>query len=263
MIQAHAARLGGIFINIGNKNGDRQPAVRNLGTPLASSPKLRQAFEEAIDRNALNRVVFGGLDAAELHADLAGRTPLVRRDQGPVHAVRPGGREEARRRVGLPEPDRAPAGGGTRPTVRLAQFIQAQEAAVGINVVIDSADNADRCSHGGQAGTSTPLSERPVPGNPDPNATSTPTSRPRVEELQRLLEPAARLDPRQRAQGDEPQGAGDALPRGAADRPRRPPDHRPLPPDHVRGLQHERHRAYELTLRRARARRERRSSSSS
>jgi peptide/nickel transport system substrate-binding protein len=32
-----------------------------VGTPLAQSPQLRQAFEEAIDRQTLNKVVFGGL----------------------------------------------------------------------------------------------------------------------------------------------------------------------------------------------------------
>ena len=33
----------------------------NVGTPLAQSPQLRQAFEEAINRQTLNKVVFGGL----------------------------------------------------------------------------------------------------------------------------------------------------------------------------------------------------------
>ena len=59
----------GIIINIGNKNGVGNLPYTNVGTPLASSPKLRQAFEEAIDRNALNKVVF-----ARPHA--AGCTPM-------------------------------------------------------------------------------------------------------------------------------------------------------------------------------------------
>ena len=47
----HSTTFGwsGLFINIGNKNGVGTPAC-NVGTPLATSPKLRQAFEEAIDR---------------------------------------------------------------------------------------------------------------------------------------------------------------------------------------------------------------------
>ena len=81
----------------------QQDGVGNLpytsvGTPLATSPTLRQAFEEAIDRDTLNKVVFGGLYQTDVHADPAGEHRLVRRDQGAVHAVRPDGREEARGR---------------------------------------------------------------------------------------------------------------------------------------------------------------------
>src|SRR5262245_2876867 len=47
-----------IVVNIGN-NGPGKP-FSNVGTPLASSAKLRQAFEEAIDRTTMARVVFGG-----------------------------------------------------------------------------------------------------------------------------------------------------------------------------------------------------------
>ena len=57
----------------------------------------------------LNKVVFGGLDVAELHADPAGEHRLVPRDQGPVHALRPRRRQEARCHLRLPEPDRPPA----------------------------------------------------------------------------------------------------------------------------------------------------------
>ena len=108
---AQVPQLGwrGIVINIGNKNGVGNLPYANVGTPLASSAKLRQAFEEAIDRNTLNKVVFGGLDAGQLHPDPTREHRLVRRDEGAVHALRPRGREEARRRVRLPEPDRAPA----------------------------------------------------------------------------------------------------------------------------------------------------------
>ena len=57
-----AAQFGymGIVINIGNKNGVGNLPYTNVGTPLASSAKLRQAFEEAIDRNTLNKVLYAG-----------------------------------------------------------------------------------------------------------------------------------------------------------------------------------------------------------
>src|SRR5213596_47374 len=49
----------GITINLGNKNGLLK-GYSNVGTPIAASEKLRQAFEMAIDRKAMNKVVFGG-----------------------------------------------------------------------------------------------------------------------------------------------------------------------------------------------------------
>jgi peptide/nickel transport system substrate-binding protein len=130
-----------ITINLGNKNGVGNLPYSNVGTPLASSAKLRQAFEEAIDRNTLGRVVFGGLVQP-------GCTPVSPAETEWFDAsirCTPYNPADARRLV--------VASGFSNPTVhlltpnatdmlRLAQFIQAQEAAVGINVVIDSADNA-------------------------------------------------------------------------------------------------------------------------
>jgi peptide/nickel transport system substrate-binding protein len=49
----------GISINVGNKNGIGKPFA-NVGTPLASKQFIRQAFELSLDRNTINRVVFGG-----------------------------------------------------------------------------------------------------------------------------------------------------------------------------------------------------------
>src|SRR5262249_60189588 len=51
-IRVNAGGWTGIAINIGNKNGAGEPFA-NVGSPLARSPMLRQAFEEAIDRSAM------------------------------------------------------------------------------------------------------------------------------------------------------------------------------------------------------------------
>jgi peptide/nickel transport system substrate-binding protein len=50
---------GGITINIGNKNGLNK-AYENIGTTFAKSADLRRAFELALDRKLINKVVFGG-----------------------------------------------------------------------------------------------------------------------------------------------------------------------------------------------------------
>ncbi len=50
----------GITINLRNKSGKTQ-APGNLGTPLASDPRVREALELSIDREALNQVAWDGL----------------------------------------------------------------------------------------------------------------------------------------------------------------------------------------------------------
>jgi peptide/nickel transport system substrate-binding protein len=50
----------GITINLRNKSGKTQPPG-NLGTPLANDPRVREALEWSIDREALNQVAWDGL----------------------------------------------------------------------------------------------------------------------------------------------------------------------------------------------------------
>lgn len=49
----------GITINLHNKTGKTQPPG-DLGTPLANDPRVREALELSIDREALNQVVWDG-----------------------------------------------------------------------------------------------------------------------------------------------------------------------------------------------------------
>jgi peptide/nickel transport system substrate-binding protein len=49
----------GVTINIGNKNGLGEK-YESVGTPLAEQKPLRQAFSLALDRDAINKVVFQG-----------------------------------------------------------------------------------------------------------------------------------------------------------------------------------------------------------
>ena len=112
-----------------------------MGTPLASSAKLRQAFEEAIDRNTLNKVVYGGLFQPSCTLIAPANTAWYDATKVPCTPYDPKDAKKLVAASGFPNPtvhlltehDRQP---------RLAQFIQAQEAAVGINVVIDAFDAA-------------------------------------------------------------------------------------------------------------------------
>ena len=49
----------GITINQRNKTGKTQPAG-DLGTPLANDPRVREAFDLSLDRDALNQVAWDG-----------------------------------------------------------------------------------------------------------------------------------------------------------------------------------------------------------
>lgn len=49
----------GITINLRNKSGKTQPPG-NLGTPLANDPRVREALDLSIDRQALNQVAWDG-----------------------------------------------------------------------------------------------------------------------------------------------------------------------------------------------------------
>ena len=127
----------GITVNIGNKNGLLK-GYSNVGTPIAANADLRKAFEEAIDRKAMNKVVFGG-------TVLPGCTPISPSSAwyDPSVKCTPYNPTDAKKLVA--------ASGVSNPTVHLmvptgtvalrqAQFLQAEEQAVGIKVVIDSTD---------------------------------------------------------------------------------------------------------------------------
>jgi peptide/nickel transport system substrate-binding protein len=138
----HANGLGwrGIVINLANKNGVGNLPYTNIGTPLATSAKLRQAFEEAIDRTAMNKVVFGGTTQT-------GCTPMSPSSPTfdasiPCTRYSPSDARKLVAQSGFPNPTVHLLTSNVTEMVQLAQFIQAEEAAVGINVVIDSVDTA-------------------------------------------------------------------------------------------------------------------------
>jgi peptide/nickel transport system substrate-binding protein len=123
----------GITINIGNKNGLLKLPYQNTGTMLAAHKNLRQAFELAIDRRLLNRVVFQG---------------QVQPGCGPIAPTSPWFDRSipCNARADVARAKRLVAQSGVRsPTIRLmigndalaarlGEFLQAQERQAGINV---------------------------------------------------------------------------------------------------------------------------------
>jgi peptide/nickel transport system substrate-binding protein len=129
---------GGITINIGNKNGLLKLPYQNVGTDLAKSPALRKAFEMAINRNTLARVVFN-------HTVLPGCTAISPSSSWFDKSIKctPFSPKQAKQLVqksGISNPTvnlMVPTG---TVALREAQFIQAEEAAVGIKVNVQSTD---------------------------------------------------------------------------------------------------------------------------
>jgi peptide/nickel transport system substrate-binding protein len=132
VIQATSIGYQGITINIGNKNGLLKLPYQNVQTSLAGSRALREAFELAIDRAQLNRVVWQGTVkpgcgplprespwfdrlGCNLHRSLAKAKQLVARS-------------------GVRNPTVRLMTGNDSDAARLGQFIQSQEEAAGIHV---------------------------------------------------------------------------------------------------------------------------------
>lgn len=128
----------GITFNIGNKNGLLKLPYTNVGTPLARSQYLRTAFDLAIDRDALNKVVFGGLEQPDCYP-LAPTTPWYKPTTAGLQCSTKANDALASKLVkasGIQNPTIHLMLGGTDPvTLRLGQTIQAMEQKVGINVI--------------------------------------------------------------------------------------------------------------------------------
>jgi peptide/nickel transport system substrate-binding protein len=127
----------GVTFNIGNQSGIGKPYA-TLATPFAQSASLRRAFEEAIDRNAFVRIVYGG-------AAVPGCTPiapvsLLYDSRVKCTAFNPADAKKLVAASGVAHPSLHLLTVNTSLNALTAQFIQAAEAAVGINVVIDTVD---------------------------------------------------------------------------------------------------------------------------
>jgi peptide/nickel transport system substrate-binding protein len=136
LIKAVTIGYQGITFNIGNKNGVGK-GYANVGTPLAKSQDIRTAFDLALDRTTINRVVFGGLNAPDCYP-LASVSPWYKPTTSGLQCNLHANDAVASKLVkasGIANPTVNLLLGGTDPvTARLGQVIQAMEKNVGITV---------------------------------------------------------------------------------------------------------------------------------
>ena len=128
----------GLTINIGNKNGLLKP-YSNVGSDIAKSQYLRTAFDAALDRTTINRVVFGGLNQPDCYP-IAPVSPWYEPTTKGLACNLHANVNLAKQLVkasGIANPSVNLMLGGTDPVnARLGQVIQSMEAAVGIKVTV-------------------------------------------------------------------------------------------------------------------------------
>jgi peptide/nickel transport system substrate-binding protein len=139
----------GITINIGNSKGLGKLPYANTGTAIAKSPDLRQAFELALDRKVINKVVFGGTTNPDCFPVAPG-TPWYAATKGiPCNlTANVQAAKAAFQRSGAAAGVTVHLMLGTDPVAaRLGQVIQSMEKAIGINVVLDPTEFVTSLNH--------------------------------------------------------------------------------------------------------------------
>ena len=128
----------GLTINIGNKNGLLKP-YSNVGSDIAKSQYIRTAFDAALDRTTINKVVFGGLNQPDCYP-IAPVSPWYKPTTKGLACDLHANVNLAKQLVkasGIANPSVNLMLGGTDPVnARLGQVIQSMEAAVGIKVTV-------------------------------------------------------------------------------------------------------------------------------
>jgi peptide/nickel transport system substrate-binding protein len=130
-----------ITINIGNKSGITKP-FQTLDTPLAAHAGLREAFEDAIDRTTLVKLIAPGVAAPDCFAISPSSSwrASVKGLPCNVHANVARAKQLVKA-SGVPTPITVHVLSPNDPiSLREAQIIQAEEKAVGFNVVLENAE---------------------------------------------------------------------------------------------------------------------------
>src|SRR5688572_2064450 len=126
----------GITLNIGNKSGLLK-GYENTGMPLAKSQFLRTAFDLALDRTAINRVVFNGTNLPDCYP-ISPASPWYAKTTKGLQCNLRGNQNLARQLVTaskVPTPIKVTLTIGTDPVAaRLGQVIQSMVQPVGFDV---------------------------------------------------------------------------------------------------------------------------------
>src|SRR5262249_48891836 len=137
----------GLTINIGNRNGIGKP-YDSVGTPLAKSSELRRAFELALDRELINKIVFGNVHRPNCFPFPAQNLYAAAEKGIPCHlTANLAAAKAAFKRSGATAPvDVHLTTTTTTIAARLAALIQAEEKPVGFNIIQEPTEFATALS---------------------------------------------------------------------------------------------------------------------
>jgi len=149
LVKSTSIGYQGITVNIGNSKGLGKLPYTNTGTAIAKSADLREAFEDALDRNVINKVVFNNTVKPDCFPVAPG-TPWFPATKGiPCKLT-----------ANVKAAKAAFARSGASPGVtvhlmigtdtvaaRLGQVIQSMEKPIGINVVLDPTEFVTSLNH--------------------------------------------------------------------------------------------------------------------
>lgn len=141
VLQSQSLGYQGLTINIGNADGIGNP-TKQLDTPIAKDPRVRQALDASIDREALVKSIFNGLNIvacspispkSEFTSDVAQKCP----------AHDPAKAKDLLKQAGVATPYKVSMITSNNPdSLRLAQALQAMVKEGGFELVIKPVEYA-------------------------------------------------------------------------------------------------------------------------
>ncbi|TDD61916.1 ABC transporter substrate-binding protein [Kribbella antibiotica] len=135
VLQSQSLGYQGVTINIANADGVGNP-LKQLDTPIAKDPRVRQAFDLSIDRAALVKSIFNGLNTVAC-SPISPKSEFTSEAAQACPAHDPGKAKELLTAAGVSTPYKVSMITSNNPdSLRLAQALQAMVKDGGFELVI-------------------------------------------------------------------------------------------------------------------------------
>ncbi|MFI5733063.1 ABC transporter substrate-binding protein [Kribbella sp. NPDC051587] len=141
VLQSQSLGYQGVTINIANANGVGNP-LKQLDTPIAKNPRVRQAFDLSIDRAALVKTIFNGLNTVAC-SPISPKSEFTSEAAQACPAHDPAKAKELLAAAGVSTPYKVSMITSNNPdSLRLAQALQAMVKDGGFDLVIKPVEYA-------------------------------------------------------------------------------------------------------------------------